>query len=460
MVASLSTKDPKMWSSRMTFILATIGFSVGLGNIWRFPYLAGENGGGAFVIIYIACVFLIGIPIVAAELAIGRRGGKTPAATLRKIATSQNKSKAWSWVGWLAIVTAFLINSYYCVIGGWTLNYVFLGANGGLSGINSTESNAIFEGMLANPWNLLFWQALFLVMVVLVVSRGIQGGIEKAVTILMPLLFILLFGLAIYGLVAGDAKQGLSFLFNPDFSKVSGKTFLDAIGQAFFSVGVGLAAMMTYGSFLSKDIEIPKTSAVVCLADTSVALIAGLAVFPFVFAFGMAPSSGPGLVFVTLPTALASLGGGGVAAIGFFILLAVAALTSAIALFEVIVSWGEEQGWKRSNVSIMAGIACWTVGLISVVSFNVASEFHPLSIVPGYESATMFDAIDKLTSNVSLPLGGLLVSIFAGWVMSTDSIAEELSLDASGSLFKTWRALVRFPIPLVIALLILFGVTG
>ena len=460
MAGALQSTGSKTWSSWLTFILATIGFSVGLGNIWRFPYLAGENGGGAFVLIYIACVLLIGIPIVAAELSIGRRGGMTPATSLRNIATRQNRTSMWGWVGWLAIITAFLINSYYCVIGGWTLNYIFLGANGSLAGIDGIVSEAIFNGMLANPWLLMFWQAVFLTIVVFVVSRGVQGGIEKAVTILMPLLFVLLIGLAIYGLLAGDAKRGLSFLFQPDFSKVTGKTFLDAVGQAFFSVGVGMAAMMTYGSFLPKDVKIPRTSTIISLADTSVALIAGLAVFPFVFAFGLAPSSGPGLVFVTLPAALSGLGGGGIAAVGFFLLLAVAAVTSAIALFEVLVSWGEERGWKRGKVSIIAGALCWLIGLTTVFSFNTAVEFYPLNFVPGYETATMFDVADKLTSNVGLPFGGLFIAIFAGWIMSTESIAEELSINPNGILFTIWRFLLRFPIPLSIALLIFFGVTG
>ncbi len=447
------------WSSRMTFILATVGFSVGLGNIWRFPYLAGQNGGGAFVLIYMGCVLLIGIPIVMAELAIGRRGGKTPAATMGLIAARQNKSPIWAWAGGLAMLTGFLIVTYYSVIGGWTLHYVALGSTGALNNIDGETSGAIYKALLSNPWKLVFWQFVFLAINVAIVSRGLKGGIERAVTILMPTLFILLIALAIYGLIAGDAAQGLSFLFRPDFSQVTGQTFLDAMGQAFFSVGVGMAAMMTYGAYLPKTVNIPQTASIIAFADTSVALIAGMAIFPFVFALGLSPSEGPGLVFVTLPAALANLSGGGIAITAFFILLAVAALTSSIALFEVVSSWGEERGWSRQPTIIITAILCFIIGLLTVFSLNIASEFHPMSYIPGYETATMFGVLDRLTATVGLPLGGLFVALFAGWIMSRKSIALELSLDAEGLVFRTWSFLVRWPLPLVITALLIGGVT-
>lgn len=448
------------WSSKFTFVLATIGFSVGLGNIWRFPYLAGESGGGAFVLIYILCVLMIGIPIVMAELAIGRRGGRTPAASMSLIAKAQGGSPLWAVAGGLAMLTAFLILAYYCVIGGWTLHYVWLGATGGLGHADGDVSSAAFDNLLADPRLLIFWQTVFLVGTGAVVVKGLKGGIETAVTILMPTLFVLLVGLAVYGLFAGDAARGLSFLFRPDFSQVTGQTFLDAMGQAFFSVGVGMAAMMTYGAYLPKNINIPQTASIIALADTGVALIAGMAVFPFVFAYGLSPTEGPGLVFVTLPAALLALPGGSLAAVSFFALLAVAALTSAIALFEVCVSWGEERGWRRRVTTPITASIAWAVGLLTVFSFNTAATFYPLSFLPGYEKATMFDVMDKLTATLGLPLGGLFAALFAGWVMSKESIAEELGFQVDGAVFKTWRFLARWLLPFAIAALLVAGVRG
>lgn len=448
------------WSSRFTFILATIGFSVGLGNIWRFPFLAGENGGGAFVLIYIGSVFLIGIPIVMAELAIGRRGGMTPAATMRKIAKREGNSPIWAFAGYLAIITAFLIQTYYVVIGGWTLHYISLGVRGSLWAIDAAASEELFNALMANPGVLIFWQLVFLGACAAIVSRGLKGGIERAVTILMPTLFVLLLVLAVYGLVAGDAARGMSFLFQPDFSKVTPNTFLEAMGQAFFSVGVGMAAMMTYGTYLPNGVNIPNTSGIIAFADTGVAMIAGIAIFPFVFAFGLSPTQGAGLVFVTLPAALSGLGTSGFAAIAFFALLAVAALTSSIALFEVLVSWGEELGWTRPRTALLSAILYWVFGLGTVFSFNIASEFYPLSFLPGFDEATFFDAIDRITGTIGLPLGGMLAAVFAGWILSRQNIADELDLDVSGAKFRIWRFLVRWPIPIAIALLIITGMQG
>ena len=453
-----SSPTHQHWSSRLTFLLATIGFSVGLGNIWRFPYLAGESGGGAFVLIYIVCVALIGVPIVMAELAIGRRGGLTPAATMSRIARDEKKSPLWGIAGGFVILTVFLIISYYGVIGGWTLHYVMLGASGALNAVDGETSGSTFNKLLSDPLLLIFWQTVFLGLNVLIVSRGIKRGIEAAVTILMPVLFILLVVLGVYGLIAGDAARGLSFLFRPDFSQVSAKTFLDAIGQAFFSVGVGMGAMMIYGAYLPKSVNIPSTSIVIAFSDTAVALIAGVVVFPFVFAYGVSPAEGPGLVFVTLPAAFAETGAGGIVTTAFFALLAVAAFTSSIALFELLVSWGEEHKWPRLPTALIAAAANWAVGLLTVFSLNRASEYYPLAFLPGYETATMFSAIDRLTSTVGLPLGGMFAALFAGYVMSRASIADELGLDPQGTAFKLWRFIIRWLAPAAIFTLLAAGV--
>ncbi len=452
-----TTTGQPQWSSRIVFILATIGFSVGLGNIWRFPYLAGENGGGAFVLIYILCVVVIGAPIVIAELAMGRRGRGSPIATFGRLAKAAGKTDKWSIAGGFTMLTAFLIISFYCVIGGWTLHYIFLALTGALQSIDAAGADAAVNDLLASPWLLMMWQGIFVAINVVVLAQGVKGGLEKAVTVLMPLLFVLLTALAVYGLIVGDGAGTLKFLFAPDFSVVTAQTVLEAVGQAFFSVGVGMAAMMTYGAYLEKSVHIPRTAYVVALSDTAVALIAGLAVFPFVFAYGVEPGQGPGLVFVTLPTAFAGLGGS-VAAIAFFGLLAVAALTSSIALFEVFVSWWHKGEGSRARSAVGVGAVAWVVGLGTVFSFNLASGVRPFAFIPGYGEATFFDGIDQFTGTIGLPLGGLLAAVFTGWVLGKADIAEELGISVDGLLFKGWRFLMRWALPLVILVMILAGI--
>jgi len=442
------------WSSKLVFVLAAVGFSVGLGNIWRFPYMAGENGGSAFLILYLACVVLISIPIVMAELAMGRRSGMTPAATFARLAAAEGRSKKWSAAGALAVITVFFIITYYCVIGGWTLHYAWLSLDGTLAGIDSNRAGDVYDDLLASPLTMMFWQMVFIVINVVIVGRGLHGGIERTVKILMPVFFTLLLVLAGYALATGDAARGLTFLFRPDFSKVTWQTGINAMGQAFFSVGVGMAVMMTYGAYLPKQVRIPQTAATIALADTAVALIAGIAIFPFVFALNLEPAEGVGLVFMTLPVAFAAMDGGGFVAIVFFSLLCVAALTTSIAAFEVLVSWGEEMDRPRPKTAMFAGVVCWAVGLATVFSFNQAADFHPLAMLPGYEEATLFNIIDKLTATIGLPLGGLLVAIFVGHVLSKDHVADELGLAQDSATFCLWRFLIRWPIPLMIGTLI------
>lgn len=444
------------WSSRLAFIFATIGFSVGLGNIWRFPYLAGESGGGAFVLIYLLCVVLIGVPIVMAEMAIGRRGGMTPVATLANLASSPSSKPFWKLSGGFIMLTAFLIETFYCVIGGWTLHYVYLAASGALINIDVVQSQALFDALLADPVTLIAWQAVFLAINAIVLSRGLQKGLEKAVTILMPTLFILLVALAVYGVIAADAAGAIRFLFSPDFSVVSGKTLIDAMGQAFFSVGVGMAAMITYGAYLPKHVNIPSTSLIVAFADTGVALIAGLAIFPFVFALGLSPSEGPGLVFVALPAALSGYGGG-FASLAFFALLGVAALTSSFALLEVFVSRAEERGTTRGRSAPGFAVLVFIIGLGTVFSLNIAQDVHPLGAISGFETATFFDIIDWFTSSIGLPIGGLLAALFAGWVLPSAIMSEELSVAPDTLWYRAWRVLMRYGVPLVILTLIVSG---
>ncbi len=448
------------WSSRRNFVLAMIGLSVGLGNIWRFPYLASESGGGVFVLIYIACVLVLAIPILMAEMAIGRRGGLSPPGSFRRIALAEGKSPRWSIAGIIAVITAFLILSYYAVIGGWTLDFLVAGAVGAFGHGDIAHTDGLFSALLADPWLLIFWTTVFFVFTAGIVAGGVQGGIERAARYLMPLLFVLLVATAIYALFAGDAAAGLAFLFAPDWSEVTWGVFLDALGQAFFSVTVGGGAALIYGAYVPRQVSLPRAATTIALADTAVALIAGIAIFPFVLAFDLTPTESAGLVFVTLPAAFANLGNAALVAVPFFLLLAVAAVMTCVGLLEVLVAWGMERGWSRPKTAIGAAFVCWLVGLLTVFSFNIAAGLNPLSFVPTFETATMFDIADRMTATIGLPIGGLLIAIFVGHVMSAQSIADELGWNAESGLFKTWRFIMRWPAPIIIAAVLVVGVLG
>jgi NSS family neurotransmitter:Na+ symporter len=459
----MSAESPSvhgLWSSRLVFILATVGFAVGLGNIWRFPYLAGVNGGGAFVLIYILCVALIATPIIMAELLIGRRGRMTPVGSLARLAEEAGRSEKWALAGLIPILAVLGISSFYMVIGGWTLDYVWKAATGTFAGVTPESAGATFDALLASPRELITWQIIFIAINVAVVMRGLQGGIEKASLVLMPLLLLMLAGLALYALMTGDAKDGLAFLFQPDFSKVTAQTWVEALGQAFFSVSVGTAGLVVYGAYLPRNVDIPGSAGIIAAADTGVALLAGMAIFPFVFAYGMSPSAGPGLMFVAMPVALSGTAAPALLTFLFFLLLFVAALTSSIAILETLVARGVERGWSRTKAVPAAGLLIFLLGLLTVFSFHSRAGIHPLAFLPGFESRTFFDSIDWITSNLGLTIGGLTSAIFAGWVMHRAATAEELGTSPDQPGFRLWRFLLRWPVPATIVLLIIVAFTG
>jgi NSS family neurotransmitter:Na+ symporter len=312
---------------------------VGLGNIWRFPYVVGENGGSAFVIIYLLCAFAIGLPLLVSELAIGRLGRLDPAGSYRAVATNAGRSMAWGLVGTLAIACVFAVLSFYTVISGWTFDYFVRAVNGSFDGIDAESSTAMFAGLMNNPWRLLFWHTVVNLLVIVIIRRGVQEGVERAAKILMPILFGALIVMVIYSAFAGDLASATKFLLEPDFSKVTAKTVMIAVGQAFFSVGVAMATMITFGAYLPEDFSIPKSSVIIILADTGVAMLAGFVIFPLVFEFGLAPSEGAGLVFQTLPIAFGQMPGGLIFGAVLFLLLIVAALSSCLGGAEAVVSW-------------------------------------------------------------------------------------------------------------------------
>jgi neurotransmitter:Na+ symporter, NSS family len=441
------------WTSRLAFILAVAGSAVGLGNIWRFPYVAGENGGGAFVLVYLLCVFVVGLPIMMSEILIGRRGRRNPVATMRLLGEEEGGTRHWQWVGAVGVVAAFLILSFYSVIAGWAVAYVFEGATGEFRGADVDHVTAVFTALSSNTVSAGFWHTLFMVGTVVVVARGVERGIERAVRVLMPALVALLVLLLAYAMIAGDFARGLAFLFEPRFEDLTGESVLIALGQAFFTLSIGMGSIMAYGAYLPQEASIGRTSVAVVLADTSVAILAALVIFPIVFANGLDPASGPGLVFQSLPLAFGQMPGGVIIAVLFFTLLTFAAWTSAISLMEPAVAWlVETTGIRRAQAAVMIGAVIWALGFLTVLSFGAWSDVTFLR-------GTFFDNIDYLTNNLMLPLGGLAIVVFAGWAMARNSTADELD-PAAGRSYRLWRILARYvtPIAVIVVLLNALGV--
>ncbi len=453
-----ATAKRGLWSSRLAFILAATGSAVGLGNIWKFPYITGENGGGAFVLVYLVCIAAVGIPIMMAEVLIGRRGGRSPVNSLRLIAERDKLHPAWKLVGVIGVLAAFLILSFYSVIGGWAVSYVGTAASGQLAGQTAESIGAIFSNLLSDPGTLLLWHTVFMALVMVVVARGVRAGLERAVSILMPGLFLLLIAVVVYAMTTGHFGQAVSFLFQPDFSKLTTSGVLVALGHAFFTLSLGMAIMMAYGSYLPKGISIAKTSITVSIMDTGVALLAGLAIFPIVFANGMEPGAGPGLIFQTLPLAFGQMPMGSLFGTLFFVLLIFAAWTSGISLLEPLVEWLEEQkGMNRTISTLVAGLACWGLGIASILSLNLWSDVAPLGMFAMFEGKTIFDLLDFLTANILLPLGGLLVAVFTGWFMSKQALKNELSL--SDSSFKLWYNTLRYLTPVAVLVVFIYNLS-
>lgn len=439
------------WSSRMAFILAVTGSAVGLGNIWKFPYIAGQNGGGAFVLVYLICVVAIGMPVMMSEILIGRRGRRNPVATMELLGKEEGSSGHWRWVGGMGVIAGILILSYYSVVAGWTLAYVVKSVSGVFVGANADVVGAQFADFVGNWKAVGLSHTVFMGLTIFVVARGVERGLEQAVKFMVPALLILMLMLLGYSINSGYFGEGVAFLFTPDFEKLTWNSVLVALGQAFFSLSIGMGAIMAYGAYLPEDTSITGATAAVVTADTGIAILAGLAIFPLVFANGLSPDSGPGLVFQTLPLAFGQMAGGVFFATLFFVLLAFAAWTSAIGLMEPAVAWlVEHYNRTRAQASVMIGGLIWALGFGSVLSFNVLAETKFLA-------GTIFDNIEYLTSNFMLPLGGLLITVFAGWVMCRNSTADELG--GSGATYKVWRVLARFVAPIGILIVLINAVT-
>lgn len=426
------------WSSRLAFILAASGSAIGLGNIWKFPYLLGEHGGGAFVLIYLLCVLGIGLPIMMAETMMGRRGRQSPINTMATLADEAHANHAWRYVGWLGVLAGFLILSYYSVIAGWSMAYTFKMGGGFLDNISSEAAKQTFEELKSSPDTQLVWHTAFMTATAIIVSKGVNQGLERVTRIMMPGLLLMLFALDFYALGSGGFGEGMEFLFKPDFSRLTAESVLVAMGQAFFSLGLGMGSIMVYGSYLPDHVSIARSTVFVAFMDTLVALMAGVAIFPIVFSNQLLPGMGPGLIFETLPIAFGQMPGGTLFGTLFFILVFFAAITSAIALIEPAVAWlTENRGLNRSRASLYAATACWTLGLGTLLSFNNWSTVT-------WFGKNIFELIDFITADLMLPAGGILIALFAGWIMNQRESEKELEL---GSRYRYWQILTKYVAP-------------
>ncbi len=440
------------WSNRWTFILATAGSAIGLGNIWKFPYMTGVNGGSAFVLVFLACILIVGIPLMMCEIMLGRRAQLNPVDGMKKLALEAGTSGVWRWIGIVGLFAGILILGFYSVIAGWVLEYVLRAVSDSLKGVDAGMAKEQFSAFLNSPWKLLLWHTVFLFMTMGVVARGVNAGLEKANKILMPALFAILLVLIGYSMAQGNFAQSIRFMFTPDFTRITPGAVLSALGHAFFSLSLGMGAVMVYGSYLQPHISIAKTTLYVALADTAVGLLVGLAIFALVFANGLEPAAGPGLIFQTLPIAFGKMPGGSMIGTLFFILVAFAAWTSAISLVEPAIAWiTENTRISRRQACALITLFVWFLGAAVALSFN---NWSGVSLFFGLN---IFDTLDKLTTNIMLPLGGLMMALFAGWVMRTDHVQEELGLEKSS--YDFWRFTIRYisPVAIVAIFLYLFG---
>jgi NSS family neurotransmitter:Na+ symporter len=439
-----------LWATRLGFILAAAGSAVGLGNIWKFPYITGLNGGGAFVLVYLICIALVGLPIMMAELMIGRHTRRDAVGAFIHLAGPRSP---WLSAGWVSVAAAFVILSYYSVVAGWTLDYVFRAVQGSFSGLPPEKIEGLFKGLMNNGSRQLLWHFIFIMLCLGIVNGGVQRGIERWSKILMPLLFLLLALLFINGMLSKGAWAGLSFMFRPDFSKLTVDAILEALGHAFFTLSLGMAAMITYGSYLNRQEDLLAAGLRIAALDTLIALMAGLAIFPIVFAVGMEPGEGPGLIFKTIPVVFSRLPGGYLLAILFFLLLAFAALTSAISLLEAQVAYLiDERGWTRSRATAFLAALAFVVGIPSALSDNVLRARQFIG------ERNFFDSLDLIASNYLLPISGLLIAVYVGWFWSGDEEKEELIAGGAGWVYPTWHFLIRFVAPLAVAVILYFKV--
>ncbi len=442
--------EHEKWSSETAFLLAAIGGAVGLGNLWRFPFLAGQNGGGAFVLIYIGFVILLCLPLVIAELAMGRRGRGSAITSMRTLIRGANASPLWNIIGWISVILPLVALGYYSVVAGWSIDYVGKAALNSFENFSGEQSNAVFEDLTGSPLRVLVLHALFIAGAIVVVARGLGKGIEVLMKFMMPGLFVLLIVLAINSIFRLDISAGLTFLFYPDFSKVTTEVVLMALGQAFFSIAVGVGMLITYGAYLPKEVSLARAAIWIVSIDTLVALLAGIIIFPIVFSNGLDPAAGPRLIFVTLPVAFGNMPGGYLIGVLFFIMLFFAAFSTVIAMLEPAVSWLEEKkGFTRAQVTFAAGGFGWAIGLASALSFNVLSDVRLIPSIELLADKNIFGIVDFLVATLGIPFNAALLSLFAGWKMSQSALVDEMGIK-NPLIVRYMRITLRYIAPVVI----------
>lgn len=442
------------FGSKIGIIAAAAGSAIGLGNIWRFPYVTGENGGAAFLLIYLTFIVFIGIPVMLSEFAIGRRAQRNPYGAFRLL----KKGQPWYLIGLMGIAAAFFILAFYSTIAGWTLEYLYQSITNGFSGKSPDELNSMFKDFQAGGWWPVIWQVIFMFLTAWIIYRGVRNGIEKYAKILMPVLLVIIIIICIRSVTLPGAVDGLRFLFQPDFSKINSSVILEALGQAFFSLSIGMGTLITYGSYINKKDNLSSTAVSVSLADTLIAILAGVAIFPAVFAYGINPAEGEALVFITLPNIFMEMPGGYFWSLLFFLLLVIAALTSTISVLEVVVAFfSEELNIGRKQATVIAAIAITILGIFCTLSQGPMNK-------PFIGDNNLFEVLDYTSANLLLPLGGLFIVVFVGWFMGRKNVRDELSNSSKIKLplFNFFLVIVRVIAPIAIALVFLYqlGILG
>jgi len=448
-MASTPAQRPQ-WGTRIGFVLAAAGSAVGLGNIWKFPYIAGQNGGGAFVLVYLVCIVLVGLPIMLAELMVGRHTKKDAIGAFIAL---EHKRSWWQTPGWISVSAAFIISSYYSVVAGWTLDYVYRALMGRFAGTDPAVVEGMFGTLIADGSRQIVWHFVFMALCLAIVISGVQKGIERWSKILMPILFLLLTLLFVNGMISPGARQGLEFMFSPDFNKLTPGSVLEALGHSFFTLSLGMAAMITYGSYLKREEDLFAAGLRVVILDTLIALMAGLAIFPIVFAVGMEPAAGPGLIFKTIPVVFSQIPGGAILAVFFFLLISFAALTSNISLLEAQVAYLiDERKWGRKTATCTIAALAFSVGIPTALSYNVMADWTFIG------DRSFFDSADLIASNYLLPIAGLLIAIYVGWFWGGDEEKEELMAGGAGWVYPVWHVLIRFVSPLAVAIVLFYKI--
>ncbi len=447
--------EKKQWSSNLLFLITAIGTEAGIANFWKFTYLAGQNGGATFVFVYFAALVTLAVPALIAEMLIGRYCGRSVAGCMRLLVERDGVSPAWKSFGVIALSGIFLVLSFYFVVCGWMLRYFLLGVSGAFAKIPALQAQSLYATMLASPQQMLACSGFFIFLTTLIVAHGVNKGIERVSGILTPLRFVMLIGLCVYASIIGNTSAAAHFLLSFHFDRLSANVIVIAVGQAFFSLGVGAGVLMTVGAYMKREYSIVRSVFTVAFAQGLVAVLAGFSIFPLVFGYGLESTQGPGLVFVTLPVAFGQMPYGALFGTIMFLVLSFAGLTATIVLLESIVAFLEEYTpLSRAIATYSAGLAIWLAGFVTVFSFNAWKDVHPLHALGFSSMRTPFEIIDYLASNIMLPVGGLMVALIAGWAISREAVSRELGI-GTGSAFKVWYSTVRYMVPLALAIVFL-----